>query len=62
MEGKTRTQSVNDMKIKKKYVTPEMQVVSMDTAPLLAGSGTVSAGGEKGTWSGLKTVNTDEED
>lgn len=40
------------MKMTKKYVTPEMKVVNMETAPLLAGSGTVSASGEKGTIEG----------
>ncbi len=35
----------------KKYETPQVEVVNLETAPLLAGSGTVSAEGAK--WNGL---------
>ncbi len=40
------------MKKTKNYVAPEVQVVKMDTTPLLAGSD-VKASAEKGQWSGL---------
>lgn len=35
----------------KKYETPQVEVVNLETAPLLAGSGTVDA--EGGKWNGL---------
>lgn len=37
---------------KKKYETPEVNVMNLETAPLLAGSG-VSAGGEDGNIKGI---------
>ncbi len=37
---------------KKKYETPEVNVMSVETAPLLAGSD-ISAGGEAGNIKGL---------
>ncbi len=38
----------------KKYESPEVKVINMETAPLLAGSGedqNGNAGGENGVWS-----------
>ncbi len=35
----------------KKYETPQVEVVNLETAPLLAGSGTVDAEGAQ--WNGL---------
>lgn len=44
----------------KKYVTPEMKVVNMETAPLLAGS-QVTGTGESGKWSRARMFDDDED-
>ena len=37
----------------KKYETPQVNVVEMQTAPLLTGSGERSFSGENASWNGL---------